>query len=105
MTRDKARTTKEAAAAVGISLMTLQRWIAAGKVEAPELRIRKGRAVRLWNERALAKLRNKKKAIYLRGRGRKKKNTGEKGHGGPLRDGQTEEAGWLRKYGRLFTPE
>ncbi|OFV95679.1 MAG: hypothetical protein A3H28_15475 [Acidobacteria bacterium RIFCSPLOWO2_02_FULL_61_28] len=65
--------TQQAAAAVGISLMTLQRWIAAGKVKAPELQIRRGRAVRLWNENDLARLRRVKQAIYRRGRGRKKK--------------------------------
>ena len=37
--------------------MTLQRWLAAGKVTGPELRIRNGRAVRLWTNADLAKLR------------------------------------------------
>jgi predicted site-specific integrase-resolvase len=65
--------TKQAAAAVGISLMTLQRWIAGEKIQAPALQIRNGRAVRLWNESDMARLRRVKQAIYRRGRGRKKK--------------------------------
>ncbi len=64
--------TQQAASAVGISLMTLQRWLAAGKVKGPKLRIRHGRAVRLWSRADLARLRKVKQAIYCRGRGRKK---------------------------------
>ena len=66
-------TTIRAAKAVGLSLITLQRWIAAGKVRAPKLRIRNGRAVRLWGQSDLERLRATKEAIYCRGRGRKKK--------------------------------
>jgi len=53
-------------------MMTLQRWLAAGKVKGPRLRIRNGRAVRLWGQAALARLRNVKQATYCKGRGRKK---------------------------------
>jgi hypothetical protein len=35
----------------------LQRWIAARKVGAPRLRIRRGRAVRLWTKRDVQRLR------------------------------------------------
>lgn len=66
-------TTIRAAKAAGLSLVTLQRWIAAGKVKAPNLRIRNGRAVRLWGRSDLERLRRTKDAIYCRGRGRKKK--------------------------------
>jgi len=52
--------------------MTLQRWLAAGKVKGPRLRIRNGRAVRLWGQAALARLRSIKQATYCKGRGRKK---------------------------------
>ncbi len=52
--------------------MTLQRWLAAGKVKGPKLRIRHGRAVRLWSRADLARLRKLKQAIYCKGRGRKK---------------------------------
>jgi hypothetical protein len=52
--------------------MTLQRWLAVGKVRGPKLRIRNGRAVRLWSQADLTQLRSIKKASYCKGRGRKK---------------------------------
>jgi hypothetical protein len=64
--------TKLAAKAAGISLITLQRWIATGKVRAPKLRIRNGRAVRVWTRHYLEQLRRTKNATYCRGRGRKR---------------------------------
>jgi len=64
--------TQQATSAVGISVMTLHRWITAGKVRAPKLRIRNGRAVRLWGTADLAGLRRLKQEIYCKGRGRKK---------------------------------
>ena len=64
--------TLQAAKAVGISVMTLHRWIVAARVKAPKLRIRNGRAVRLWGKADLDRLLNLKKAIYRKGRGRKK---------------------------------
>jgi predicted site-specific integrase-resolvase len=67
------RTTRKAAGAAGVSLATLQRWIAASKVRPPRLRIRHGRAVRLWTARDVEQLRRYKAAHYREGRGRKKK--------------------------------
>jgi hypothetical protein len=64
--------TRQAAKAVGISTMTLQRWLAAGRVKGPKLRIRNGRAVRLWGKGHLAALHKVKLATYCKGRGRKK---------------------------------
>ena len=64
--------TQQAAKAAGISVMTLHRWIVAKRVDAPKLRIRNGRAVRLWGQADLAQLRKLKKQIYCKGRGRKK---------------------------------
>jgi len=64
--------TQQAAKAAGISTMTLHRWMVAGKVKGPELRIRNGRAVRLWSQADLARLRKLKQTIYCKGRGRKK---------------------------------
>ncbi len=58
--------TQQAAKAVGISIMTLHRWIVA-KVKAPKLRIRNGRAVRLWGQADLARLRKLKQQIYCKG--------------------------------------
>ncbi len=69
---EKPRNTQEAAKVAGISNMTLHRWIVARKLQAPKLRIRNGRAVRLWSDADLARLRKLKQAIYCKGRGRKK---------------------------------
>jgi predicted site-specific integrase-resolvase len=64
--------TQQAAKAAGISMMTLHRWIVAAKVKAPKLRIRNGRAVRLWGQADLDRLRKLKQQIYCKGRGRKR---------------------------------
>ncbi len=66
-------TTGEAAKAVGIHQVTLQEWIRTGKVKAPRLVIRHGRAVRLWTESAVEYLRRRKAELYRKGRGRKPK--------------------------------
>ncbi len=52
--------------------MTLHRWIVAKRLKAPKLRIRNGRAVRLWSKADLNRLRALKQEIYCKGRGRKK---------------------------------
>lgn len=69
----KPYTTREAAAAVGITRVTLQRWIAAGKIRAPRARLRDGVGVRLWAEADVSRLRKVKALIYRKGRGRKPK--------------------------------
>jgi predicted site-specific integrase-resolvase len=63
--------TRYAAKAVGISLMTLQRWIADGDIRPPQLKIVDGRATRLWDGNDLKGLKQLKDKIYCRGRGRK----------------------------------
>ena len=65
-------TTRYAAKHVGISLMTLQRWIANEDIRAPKLQIVNGRATRIWECDDLERLRSLKEKIYCRGRGRKK---------------------------------
>ena len=65
-------TTRYAAKEVGISLMTLQRWIADEDIRAPKLQIVDGRATRIWEADDLERLRLLKEKIYCRGRGRKK---------------------------------
>src|ERR1700691_4216468 len=50
-------TTRYAAKEVGISLMTLQRWIANEDIRAPRLEIVNGRAMRIWEADDLARLR------------------------------------------------
>jgi predicted site-specific integrase-resolvase len=66
-------TTRHAAKAAGISLMTLQRWIADEDIRPPELEIVNGRATRLWYRQDMERLRQAKQKIYCKGRGRKKK--------------------------------
>ena len=68
----KAFSTRYAAKAVGVSLMTLQRWIADEDIRPPKLQIVDGRATRLWGAEDLERLRQVKEKIYRRGRGRKK---------------------------------
>jgi predicted site-specific integrase-resolvase len=68
----RACNTQQAAKAAGIAVMTLHRWVVAKKLKAPQLRIRNGRAVRLWGKTDLERLRALKQEIYCKGRGRKK---------------------------------
>ncbi len=63
--------TAEAAKAIGIDRMTLQRWIRLGKVKAPKPVLRNGRGVRLWAQTDMARLRRTKEKLYRKGRGRK----------------------------------
>jgi predicted site-specific integrase-resolvase len=64
--------TQQAAKAAGIAVMTLHRWIVAKRLKVPKLRIRNGRAVRLWSKSDLKNLMRLKQEIYCKGRGRKK---------------------------------
>jgi excisionase family DNA binding protein len=65
-------TTTEAAEKTGLNRVTLQEWIRTGRVRAPRLVLRNGRAVRLWSQADIEKLRAVKDQTYRRGRGRKK---------------------------------
>jgi predicted site-specific integrase-resolvase len=66
-------TTTGAARKAGINRVTLQEWIRTGRVKAPRLVLRNGRAVRLWSQADIEKLQAVKRQTYRRGRGRKKK--------------------------------
>ena len=66
-------TTTEAARKTGLNRVTLQEWIRTGRVKAPRLVLRNGRAVRFWSQADIEKLRDVKAHTYRRGRGRKKK--------------------------------
>ena len=66
--------TAEAAKAVGIDRITLQRWIRDRKVKAPKPVVRDGRAVRFWSGADIEKLLEIKKRIHRKGRGRKPKS-------------------------------
>ncbi len=49
--------TREAAKKLGLSLITLQRYIAAGKISVPKLQRIGGVRVRLWTERDIRRVR------------------------------------------------
>ncbi len=66
-------TTAEAAKRVGIHPVTLQRWIAAGKVKAPAPRLVGAVGYRLWTARDVESLKKTKGQIHRKGRGRKPK--------------------------------
>jgi excisionase family DNA binding protein len=68
-------TTSEVAQIVGIHLATLQRWIAEGKVQGPKPTLIGAVGYRLWSQDDIARLREVKKAIYCKGRGRKTKRS------------------------------
>ena len=67
-------TTAEAAKRAGIHQVTLQKWIAAGKLKAPKPTLIGAVGYRLWSAKDVAALLKVKQAIYRKGRGRKKKN-------------------------------
>jgi excisionase family DNA binding protein len=71
---DSKLTTAEAAKRVGIHQVTLQKWIAAGKMKAPKPTLIGAVGYRLWSAKDVAALLKVKRAIYRKGRGRKKKN-------------------------------
>jgi len=50
--------TKQAAKEAGVSRVTLQEWIKRGIVRAPGLKIRDGRAIRLWTASDIARLKS-----------------------------------------------
>jgi DNA-binding transcriptional MerR regulator len=63
----------DAAAKVGLHLVTLQRWIAAGKVKAPRPTLVGAVGYRLWTAKDVERLQKTKDRIYRKGRGRKPK--------------------------------
>jgi excisionase family DNA binding protein len=67
-------TTAEAAKRTGIHQVTLQKWIAAGKLKAPKPILIGAVGYRLWTAKDVAALLTVKQTIYRKGRGRKKKS-------------------------------
>jgi len=65
--------TVQVARMIGVSKMTLLRWLWAGKIREPKRRTNGGQDVRLWNDRDVERVRKYKEANYRKGRGRKKK--------------------------------
>jgi len=69
-------TTSEAARQVGISLATINRWIAAGKVISPGPTLIGAVGYRLWSANDIQNLKILKKQIYWKGGGSKKGRQG-----------------------------
>jgi hypothetical protein len=67
-------TTAEAAKRAGIHQVTLQKWIAAGRLMAPDAILIGAVGYRLWSAKDVALLLKVKDASYRKGRGRKKKS-------------------------------
>jgi hypothetical protein len=66
-------TTAEAAKKIGIHQITLQKWIAAGKVKAPKPALIGAVGYRLWTRREVANVVEMKKKVYRKGRGRRRR--------------------------------
>jgi excisionase family DNA binding protein len=65
-------TTAEAAKRVGIHQVTLQKWIAAGRLKAPDPTLIGAVGYRLWSSKDVVALLKVKEVSYRKGRGRKK---------------------------------
>lgn len=57
----------------GINTVTLERWLAAEKVESPQRLRVGGRVVRIWTEKDVERVKKYKQENYRKGRGRKAK--------------------------------
>lgn len=64
--------TAKVAAEVGVSKLTLVRWLVAGKIKEPRRVNQGGQEVRIWTDRDVERVRKYKAAHYRKGRGRKK---------------------------------
>jgi hypothetical protein len=62
------------AAEVGVSKLTLIRWLVAGKIKEPRRVKQGGVELRLWTNRDVERVRKYKEANYRKGRGRKPKS-------------------------------
>ena len=69
----KPLSTNEVAKAIGVHTITVEKWIARGKVKSPK-RLQVGaRVIRLWTAADVKRLRKYKQENYRKGRGRKPK--------------------------------
>ena len=69
----KPLSTNEVAKAIGVHTITVEKWIADGKVKGPKRLQVGGRVVRLWTASDVERLRKHKQKNYRKGRGRKPK--------------------------------
>jgi excisionase family DNA binding protein len=67
------KSTKQIAAEVGITQMTIERWLRDGKISRPKTIEFGGRKFRLWTRADVAKIKRYKAHHFYEGRGRKKK--------------------------------
>jgi hypothetical protein len=65
--------TATVAAGVGVSKLTLTRWLKAGKIKEPRRVKQGGIELRLWTNRDVERVQKYKEANYRKGRGRKPK--------------------------------
>lgn len=63
--------TAEAAKTIGISRVTLQRWLISGRVKEPKKVAAGGVEVRIWTDADVERVRKFKLENYRKGRGRK----------------------------------
>ena len=73
VTRMKVYSTAEVVRKVGISRMTLFRWLHSGAIPEPKRGRFAGRDFRIWTPRDVERVKKYKAAHYRKGRGRKKK--------------------------------
>ncbi len=66
-------TTKQVADAVGVSYMTLLRWLYAKQIREPERLLYGGQNLRLWSKQEIAAVRKFKTANYHAHRSRRRK--------------------------------
>ena len=64
--------TKQVAKILGISRVTLQRWLLSRSVQEPERVTAGGVDARVWTESDIERVRQYKKTHYRKGRGRKR---------------------------------
>jgi len=68
----RTRSTSEVAKVIGISKLTLIRWLLAGGLKEPRRVKQGGVELRLWSDADVERARKYKTAHYRKGRGRKK---------------------------------
>lgn len=66
-------TTQQIADAIGVSKMTILRWLYSGKIREPKRVKMNGTVYRIWNDRDVERVRKYKAKNYRKGRGRKPK--------------------------------
>ena len=68
----RTRSTAEVADEIGVSKLTLVRWLLAGKLKEPRRVKQGGIELRLWTEADVERARKYKATHYRKGRGRKR---------------------------------